>query len=208
MKEARTTCGQLRCRARCEGRGAPPVDWGNMAEQEQRVNLLFRNIEDEFDAFDRLDDTSRAESKLRTITGMLRDCKACAPLNRQEHAACAVNLLVPRSCGRRSPNARTCRSHSSLGPGFGLEYRSRQFAPSWLDTRRLLVAAMLFIVTYAGSMSWPCWSYIQAMRTSMLLHTYLLRDASCSRASERHHCVLLRKLTPPAPVSCERLHAG
>jgi hypothetical protein len=50
-----------------------------MAEQEQRVNLLLRNIEDEFDAFERLDDTSRAESKLRTITGMLRDCKACAP---------------------------------------------------------------------------------------------------------------------------------
>ena len=49
-----------------------------MVEQEQRVNLLFRNIEDEFSALERLDDTSRAESKLRTITGMLRDCKACA----------------------------------------------------------------------------------------------------------------------------------
>ena len=39
--------------------------------------LLFRNIDDEFDAFGRLDDTARKESKLRTITGMLRDCKAC-----------------------------------------------------------------------------------------------------------------------------------
>ena len=49
-----------------------------MAEQEQRVNLLFRNIEDEFSALERLDDPSRAESKLRTITGMLRECKTCA----------------------------------------------------------------------------------------------------------------------------------
>lgn len=50
-----------------------------MAEQEARVELLFRNIEDEFSALSRLSDTNRAESKLRTITGMLRDCKACAP---------------------------------------------------------------------------------------------------------------------------------
>jgi hypothetical protein len=51
-----------------------------MADQEQRVHLLFRNIENEFQAFERMENASRAEAKLRTITGMLRDCKTCVLL--------------------------------------------------------------------------------------------------------------------------------
>jgi hypothetical protein len=62
-----------------------------MTDQEQRVNLLFRNIENEFQAFERMEDVSRAESKLRTITGMLRDCKTCA----RAAFVCAVGSPLP-----------------------------------------------------------------------------------------------------------------
>ena len=78
-----------------------------MSDQEERVSLLLRNIEDEFSAFDKLDDLGRKESKLRTITGLLRDVKAYAPA----FDCCCSEDLVP--CWWQHGQWR-CTAHSWL----------------------------------------------------------------------------------------------
>jgi hypothetical protein len=48
-----------------------------MSDQEGKISLLFKSIENEFAAFERIEDTKRADSKLSLITSMIRDCKGC-----------------------------------------------------------------------------------------------------------------------------------
>lgn len=50
-----------------------------MSEQEAKISLMFKNIEAEFAAHDKINDVVKAESKLAHITEMIRDVKGCAP---------------------------------------------------------------------------------------------------------------------------------
>lgn len=51
-----------------------------MSDQEGKISLLFKSIENEFSSFERIEDPRRAESKLSLITSMIRDCKGCVVL--------------------------------------------------------------------------------------------------------------------------------
>eukprot|EP00892_Ulva_mutabilis_P005314 jgi/Ulvmu1/3154/UM015_0194.1 len=46
-----------------------------MTDQESNISLLFKSIEAEFEAYDRIDDKQRAEAKLSLLTSMIRDSK-------------------------------------------------------------------------------------------------------------------------------------
>lgn len=48
-----------------------------MADQESNISLLFKSIEAEFEAYERIDDPKRAEAKLSLLTSMIRDSKGC-----------------------------------------------------------------------------------------------------------------------------------
>lgn len=49
-----------------------------MADQESNISLLFKSIEAEFEAYERIEDPKRAEAKLSLLTSMIRDSKGCA----------------------------------------------------------------------------------------------------------------------------------
>lgn len=46
-----------------------------MTDQESNISLLFKSIEAEFEAYERIDDPKRAEAKLSLLTSMIRDSK-------------------------------------------------------------------------------------------------------------------------------------
>lgn len=48
-----------------------------MTDQESNISLLFKSIEAEFEAYERIDDPKRAEAKLSLLTSMIRDSKGC-----------------------------------------------------------------------------------------------------------------------------------
>lgn len=71
-----------------------------MSDQEGKISLLFKSIENEFSAFQRMDDPKRAESKLSLITSMIRDCKGCVItflrrilLQALHHRTCMENYI-------------------------------------------------------------------------------------------------------------------
>jgi hypothetical protein len=65
-----------------------------MSDQEGKISLLFKSIEAEFSAFERIEDAKRAESKLSLITSMIRDCKGCVWPSGYSRAASSAYVTI------------------------------------------------------------------------------------------------------------------
>lgn len=77
-----------------------------MSDQEGKISLLFKSIENEFSVFERIEDPKKADSKLSLITSMIRDCKGCVItflyrilLQVQQGTALLMHDCIMNGCG-------------------------------------------------------------------------------------------------------------